>query len=117
MERTATTSGRKRLFDEAAAIVHAEYATDLQLGELARRLASSPRQLQRAFDQIGATTFRTHLATVRMDRAAELLADEELAVRDVARLVGYSQPAQFAKAFRRRHRAAPTTYRAARADA
>jgi len=114
VQRAATTGARRRLFEEAAAIVHAEYATDLRLGELARRLASSPRQLQRTFEQIGATTFRRHLAAVRMHRAAELLADERLAVADVARRVGYSQPAQFAKAFRRHYGVAPAAHRAAR---
>ena len=38
-----------------------------------------------------------------MDRAADLLAEGDLTVRDVAHRVGYRQPAQFAKAFRRRH--------------
>ena len=38
-----------------------------------------------------------------MARAAELLRDGALPVPEVARRVGYRQPAQFAKAFRRHH--------------
>ena len=38
-----------------------------------------------------------------MDAAAELLAPRPLTVREVAHRVGYRQPAQFAKAFRRHH--------------
>jgi AraC-like DNA-binding protein len=34
-----------------------------------------------------------------------------LTVREVAHRVGYRQPAQFAKAFRRHHGASPSTYR------
>jgi AraC-like DNA-binding protein len=47
-----------------------------------------------------------------MDKAAELLAARSLTVREVAHRVGYRQPAQFAKAFRRRHGVAPSDYRA-----
>jgi AraC family transcriptional regulator, regulatory protein of adaptative response / methylphosphotriester-DNA alkyltransferase methyltransferase len=74
-------------------------------------VASSRRQLQRAYAEIGRTTFREHLTGVRMDRAAELLATRSLTVREVAHRVGYRQPAQFAKAFRRRHGLAPSAYR------
>jgi len=49
---------------------------------------------------------------VRMDKAAELLATRAMTVREVAHRVGYRQPAQFAKAFRRHHGAAPSDYRA-----
>ncbi len=111
MQRTATVRHRTTLFREAVAIVESEYATDLSLDDIARRVASSRRQLQRAYAEIGGTTYRTHLTQVRMDRAAELLAHGGLAVRDVAHRVGYRQPAQFAKAFRRRHGAAPSEFR------
>ncbi len=46
-----------------------------------------------------------------MDRAAEMLAHRDVTVREVANRVGYRQPAQFAKAFRRRHGSAPSMYR------
>ena len=49
-----------------------------------------------------------------MDRAAELLERRSVTVREVARRVGYRQPAQFAKAFRRQHGVAPSDFRAAR---
>ena len=60
---------------------------------IARRVASSRRQLQRSYAEIGSTTFREHLTAVRMERAAELLATRGLTVREVAHRVGYRQPA------------------------
>jgi transcriptional regulator GlxA family with amidase domain len=93
-------------------IVEAEYASDLELDDIARRVASSRRQLQRAYAEIGGTTFREHLTRVRMERAAALLANGSLTVREVARRVGYRQPAQFAKTFRRHLGSVPSTYRA-----
>ncbi len=90
------------------AIIELEYPKPLELGSLARRHASSPRQLQRAFAEAGETSFRTYLRSVRMERAAELLSEGELRVWQVAEAVGYRQPAQFAKAFRRHHGRSPS---------
>ena len=84
----------------------------LSLDDIARRVASSRRQLQRAYAEIGRTTFRDHLTRVRMERAAEMLAARMLTVREVAHRVGYRQPAQFAKAFRRYRGIAPSDFRA-----
>ncbi|HYV16076.1 MAG TPA: helix-turn-helix transcriptional regulator [Conexibacter sp.] len=92
-------------------IVEVEYASDLELDDIARRVASSRRQLQRAYAEIGGTTFREHLTRVRMERAAGLLANGSLTVREVARRVGYRQPAQFAKTFRRHLGTVPSAYR------
>ena len=113
VQRSTTIRHRTSLFEDAVAIVEAEFHHDLALDDIARRVASSRRQLQRAYHEIGDTTFREHLTAVRMERAGELLGGGALNVRDVARRVGYRQPAQFAKAFRRHHGVAPSEYRAA----
>jgi AraC family transcriptional regulator of adaptative response / methylphosphotriester-DNA alkyltransferase methyltransferase len=113
MQRPSTIRLRASLLEEANEIVARDYASDLSLDDIARRVASSRRQLQRAYAEIGNTTFRDHLTRVRMDRAAELLATRMFTVREVAHRVGYRQPAQFAKAFRRQRGVAPSDYRAA----
>jgi AraC family transcriptional regulator, regulatory protein of adaptative response / methylphosphotriester-DNA alkyltransferase methyltransferase len=112
-KRQSTIDRRRELFEDAAAIIEREYADELDLDRVARRVASSRRQLQRSYAEIGNTTFRDHLTRVRMDRAAELLATRMFTVREVAHRVGYRQPAQFAKAFRRHRGVAPSDYRAA----
>src|SRR5262245_36774240 len=114
MQRPATIRHRTSLYEEATAIVQREYASDLSLDDIARRVASSRRQLQRAYAEIGNTTFREHLTAVRMERAADLLRSRGPTVREVAHRVGYRQPAQFAKAFRRHHGTSPSTYRSRR---
>ena len=105
--RPSTVEHRSRLFTEATEIVERDYAAELSLDDVARRIASSRRQVQRSYDEIGRTTFRDQLTRVRMERAAELLRGSELTVREVAARVGYRQPAQFAKAFRKHHGVAP----------
>jgi AraC family transcriptional regulator, regulatory protein of adaptative response / methylphosphotriester-DNA alkyltransferase methyltransferase len=111
VHRPSTIRHRTSLYYDAVAIVEAEYGTELALDDIARRVASSRRQLQRAYTEIGKTTFREHLTRVRMERAAELIAEGNLTIRQVSFRVGYRQPAQFAKAFRRHHGVAPSDYR------
>src|SRR3954469_21429081 len=111
-QRSSTIRLRTSLFQEAAEIVDREFAAELSRDDIARRVASSRRQLQRAYAEIGQTTFRDHLTQVRMQKAAEMLATRTLTVREVAHRVGYRQPAQFAKAFRRYQGMAPSDFRA-----
>ena len=112
-KRDSTVRRRHALFKEAAAIIDREYARPLALDDVAKRIASSRRQLQRAFQEAGETTFRTYLQKVRMGAAAELLRNHTMPINEVATAVGYRQPAQFAKAFRRHHKTSPSAYRAA----
>jgi AraC family transcriptional regulator of adaptative response / methylphosphotriester-DNA alkyltransferase methyltransferase len=108
--RHHTAARRRELFEEAAAIITFEYARPLTLDEVARRLFTSPRQLQRAFADAGDGSFRSHLCRTRMERASDLLRQGATAA-EAAHAVGYSQPAQFAKAFRRYQRRSPSALR------
>ncbi len=110
-KRPATVQRRRALFLDAARVIDAEYPDKLALDDVARRVATSRRQLQRAFAEAGETSFRSYLQRVRMTRAAELLREGATPVNQVASAVGYRQPAQFAKAFRRHHGAPPSSFR------
>ena len=112
-KRPATVERRRTLFLEAASIVEQEYREKLALDEVARRVATSRRQLQRAFAEAGETSFRSYLQRVRMEQAARLLRASSSPVNEVASAVGYRQPAQFAKAFRRHHGTPPSSFREA----
>lgn len=111
--RRTTASRRQALYDDAVALIEREFASELELDSVALRVASSRRQLQRVFAEVGHTTFRRRLAEVRMRNAVDLLEAGSLPVREVARRVGYRQPAQFAKAFRRHYGTPPSSLRAA----
>ena len=113
-QRPTTLGHRAGLFRDAVSILEAEYGSQLSLDEIARRIACSRRQLQRAFAEIGETTFRDHLTSVRMQRAAELLTTSGLTIGAVAQRVGYRYPPQFAKAFRRHHGVSPSEFRGMR---
>ena len=110
--RQTTRDRRRSVYEEAIQIIERDYASDLDLDALARQIATSRRQLQRVFSEVGDTSFRECLARVRMRHAAQLLREGATPVREVAQSVGYRQPAQFAKAFRRHHGTSPSSLRA-----
>ena len=113
-KRDTTIQRRRDIFEDAARIIEDEYSLELDLDLVAQRLATSRRQLQRSFAEVGGISFRSYLAQVRMRRAVEMLREGRAPVRDVATMVGYRQPAQFAKAFRRHHGAPPSSMRRSR---
>ena len=111
--RQSTFHRRRELFDEAIAVIERDYADEtLSLSSVAHTIATSRRQLQRVFGE-RQTSFRRELQCVRMARAAELLSHDAMPVGAVARAVGYRQPAQFSKAFRRHHGRPPSELRGA----
>ena len=109
--RDTTVERRQALYDEAVAIIERDYPRQIDLNTVAAEIATSRRQLQRAFAEVGRTSFRTRLAEVRMRHARELLQAGGMPVRKVAHSVGYRQPAQFAKTFRRHHGAPPSSFK------
>ena len=109
--RQSTLKRRQSLFHDALAAIDRNFADQsLSLDSVAHSIATSRRQLQRVFAE-ERTSFRNELQRVRMTRAAELLSDPSLPVAAVARAVGYRQPAQFSKAFRRHHGLPPSELR------
>jgi AraC family transcriptional regulator of adaptative response / methylphosphotriester-DNA alkyltransferase methyltransferase len=111
--RQSTAHRRRELFDEALVAIERDYTDPtLSLASVAHSIATSRRQLQRVFGERH-TSFRRELQRVRMARAAELLRDHAMPVGAVARAVGYRQPAQFSKAFRRHHGRPPSELREA----
>ena len=112
--RPDTRERREALLRDALAIMEAEYPRAIELEDVAQRIATSRRQLQRVFDELHGVPYRTALAQIRMRNAALLLADPQpTTIRSVARRVGYHQGAQFAKAFHRHHGIVPSAYRRA----
>lgn len=80
------------------------------LGEIARELAMSDRNLQRALRNDG-TSFQKVLDEVRRDLAISHLANPATSAGQVGFLLGFSEPSAFHRAFRRWTGAAPSAFR------
>lgn len=109
--RPYTFRERRRLYVLARVVMMRHYRTSLTIESVAKLLASSPRQLQRAFAQFSESTFRADLQARRMAAVAELLSQPTIQVCEIARQVGYRHPSHFAHAFRRLYGVPPTAFR------
>ena len=109
--RTDTLTRRQDIYRDAIAVMRECYAGELTVEAVAHSIGTSRRQLQRVFDEVGGVSFRQMLTSIRMKNASILLRETDTPVALVARQVGYSQPAQFAKTFRRLYGASPSVYR------
>lgn len=99
------------LYVEALAIIGREYAANLRLPDVARRIGASERALQRAFAEHGELSFSGELRARRLEVAARLRGTD-LPVGAIARRVGYSDHAPFTKAFSHRYGMSPRAYAA-----
>ncbi|MFF2554371.1 helix-turn-helix domain-containing protein [Nocardia sp. NPDC058058] len=87
--------------DKLRAAMHQSMAAgELDLNNVARRLAISTRTLQRRLSEEG-TTWREEVAATRHQHAVDLLRDTALPVQSVAAKVGYNDARALRRAFQR----------------
>lgn len=84
---------------------------DVRIDAVARRLATTPRTLQRRLSRTG-TSFGMLCDEARKQAAQSYLADTTLTIAEVTYLLGYSEPTAFHRAFKRWHGTTPKTFRA-----
>ena len=80
------------------------------LTEVAAYLHLTPRTLIRRFREMG-LTYQEIIDDFLSTRAQELLVNDELTVKEVANLLGFDNPANFGKAFKRWHGVSPGVHR------
>jgi len=95
-----------------AALLQESMAGPVSMEQVARRLATSPRTLQRRLCEEG-TSFDELRRDVRAGLAREYLANPGLSIGEVAYLLGFSEPSAFTRAFRRWTGQGPRAFREA----
>lgn len=101
----AAAAARSLPPDEPPARIRAWLAStppaELSLDSLAERLGLSAAHASRVFKEAIGRNFAPYVAELRMERARALAASRpELTVEELARAVGYADPAYFSKLFR-----------------
>lgn len=81
------------------------------VAELAKRAGSSRRSFNMRFRAAYGVSAIDYLRTKRLEAAREALVYQNLSVTEAADLVGYTNPANFATAFRKRFGSTPSLYR------
>ncbi len=95
---------------QVVAVLLLRRSPDIHL--VADTMMTSPRTLQRRLRQAG-VTYAHLIAEARRASAERLLADPGRSIAEVARRLGYSDPAHFSRAFQRWTGVSPRAFRAA----
>jgi len=99
------------LYADALAILAESLAEPLGLVDLARRLATNERKLTGLFRRrLGLTVF-DYFCELRLETARQLLSGSGLRVQAISAHVGYRNPGDFTRAFRRRYGMSPREFR------
>lgn len=88
-----------------------DHLQDATLVRCAKRVSLSPTYLSRIYKEKSGVAFSDRLLQLRMERARELLADEQHKAYDVAWDVGYDVPQNFSRAFKNYFGVTPSEYR------
>ena len=101
-----------RYVARAVEYIERNYAGKLSVGDISRKLKINRSYLSALFSRYLGMPPRDFMIGYRMDKACELLKKPQLSVGDVARSVGYEDPLQFSKIFRKSTGVSPKQYRA-----
>lgn len=89
--------------------MHADYAKNLNIAQLARLAGMSPSVFHLHFKSVASTTPVQYLKSIRLHKARSLMIDEGLGVASAAARVGYESPSQFSREFKRYFGHPPTS--------
>lgn len=97
---------------EAKRIIDSQLAFAPSCGELAKQVHISTSKLTKGFSALFRTSVHAYIIDQRLEKAAGLLLESELNVSQIAALVGYSKPSNFAAAFKKKYGVIPRNYKA-----
>ena len=89
----------------------ANYATDLNVNDIAKAVHLSPFYLSRIFKEELGITMIEYLTEVRISAARNLLESSDLVLKDIAQKVVYSDVTYFSRLFKKRMGISANEYR------
>lgn len=89
------------IVSRALQYIEAEYTSRLSLQEVADHCFVSQRHLSKLLNRYEGKSFYDILNDVRIRHAKQLLENSELKISDISELTGYSDPAHFARIFKK----------------
>lgn len=107
----ATADGSIPLMQKLQAYVQRRLAEPIQAEELAETAGVSLRQLNRLFHRLFGTSPMEYVIRQRLMRAAEMLEQTQMPVKQIAASVGIEDPYYFSRLFTRHLHATPTEWR------
>ena len=92
--------------------IREHYGQDINLKILSKEFFMNPYYFSAFFKQKTGKNFKDYLASVRMEKALELLlADNGLSVQELAKKVGYNDTKAFSEKFKQYYGESPVSYK------
>ncbi|SDD84467.1 Helix-turn-helix domain-containing protein [Paenibacillus sp. UNCCL117] len=99
------------LIKKALKYIHAHFAEEVHLAEIAGELFVTPNYLSRLFRQETGRSFIDYLSRIRLDKACSLLTEGKLKIYQVGEAVGYPNPRYFSEWFQKNTGMSPGDFR------
>jgi AraC-like DNA-binding protein len=100
-----------RLVDRALAIVERHYAKDLTDTMISAQLGLSTSHFRFLFRQATGQPFHKYVVALRLEKAKQMLIEQEVPISQVATAVGFTGLSHFSRAFAQRFSASPSQVR------
>jgi AraC-like DNA-binding protein len=99
------------LVDRALAIVQRNFARELSDASVAGQLGLSTSHFRYLFKEATGQPFHKYVVALRLEKAKQMLVEQDIAVSEVARAVGFGGLSHFSRAFAQRFSVSPTHIR------
>ena len=110
-QRLAPTGSEVNTNREILAYLQANYANKVSLEEMAGAFHMSEKYFSRYFKKHFQMTFTGYLNSLRLENAAKLLTDSDLAITEIAMQSGFNNVSYFIRTFREAFGCSPLHYR------
>jgi len=101
----------KQLMDRSMELIDRHYAKDISDATMADKLGLSTSHFRALFRQATGQPFHRYLIAVRLEKAKQLLVEQEMSVNEIATAVGFATLSHFSRAFSQRFDVCPSTMR------
>lgn len=97
---------------KAMLYIQENYSRDISLDDVSSQVNISPYYFSKIFKEETGENFIEYLTRVRIDKAKELLVDENVSVKEAGIQSGYSDPNYFSRIFKKQMDMTPSEYKA-----
>ncbi|NOU98897.1 response regulator transcription factor [Paenibacillus planticolens] len=99
------------LIKRALNYIHAHFAEEIHLTDIAKELSVTPNHLSRLFRQDIDQSFSDYLSQMRMNKACSLLVESNMKIYQIGDMLAYTNPRCFREWFQKNTGMSPVEYR------
>ncbi len=112
-EKIANMKKEKSLsiIEKALKYINKNYTRDISLDDISMEIDVTPYYFSRIFKEEMGVNFIEYVTGLRINKAKELLTNDTYSMKEICKLVGYSDPNYFSRTFRKHEGVSPSEYK------